>query len=235
MEEDKFKYGLDEDGEEEEEDEELEQGPVSDLSANGTEENGTDTLSSIPYLRNLGSLRLGKGKFNPDSLFFSWDAVPVCRELDCPIVEVCTYQKGPKVKCHIHSQFLRSLSIVLYRNFSDILDEPRLYRVGLHMMPLYKMLCKLLIEEHAVETVVYSDAKGVMRANPIFKEVRETLQSISKEWRSLGLDRLGGGGPGNFGPPVIRDPFEHGDSDFHASLESDTPRTRLRRGGGGDG
>lgn len=211
MRKDVSEYELEDDDEEEEEGE------------------GTPTPGSgVSHLKNMGKFRLSKGEFTEDSLFFSWDAVPLCRELNCPIVEVCTYSKGPKVKCAIHSQFLKSLSVILYRNYSDVLDEPRLYRVGLHLMPMYKMLCKLLIEEHAVQNAVYLDNKGVRHAHPIFKEVRETLTCISKEWRSLGLDRFKGMG-GGFGPHMVPDPFEHGDPNFHASLESNTPRNHSRR------
>jgi hypothetical protein len=183
------------------------------------------SIAGRQYNDHFGSLRIGKGKFNATSLFYSWDAVPYCRETDCPIVEMCTYAKGPTIKCQIHSQFLKSLSIILYRNFANVLDEPRLYRVGLHMMPLYKMLCKLLIEEHAIQNAIYTDDKGIRRANPVFKEIRDTLQAISKEWRALGLS-----GASAIGVP---DPFLNGDPNFHASLESDRPRkiTRRKRGG----
>jgi hypothetical protein len=193
--------------------------------------------STSLHTRGFGSLRIQKGKLKEDSLFYSWDAVPMCRELDCPIVESCTYVKGPTVKCHVHYQFLKSLSVVLYRNFSDVLDESKLYRVGMHMMPLYKMLCKLLIEEHAVQNAVYEDGKGIRRAHPVFKEVRDTLQAISKEWRSLGLHSPGSAGPG-LPSEILKDPLEYGDPDFHASLEEDSPRRLKRRqeqGGNGGG
>ena len=190
-------------------------------SAHSEESVDLYNIGGNAYVRSFGQMRIGKGKFNATSLFYSWDAVPMCREENCPIVEMCNYAKGPTIKCQIHSQFLKSLSIILYRNFAEVLDEPKLYRVGLHMMPLYKMLCKLLIEEHAIQNAIYLDDKGVRRANPVFKEIRDTLQAISKEWRALGLS-----GASSISVP---DPFLNGDPYHHESLESDRPRRRIRR------
>jgi len=199
------------------------------MNGNGLSTTDIQDLNSIAgpaYAKGFGTQKLPKGKFNATSLFYSWDAVPMCRMNDCPIETTCPYQKGPAVKCQTHSQFLKSLSIILYRNFADQMDEPRLYRVGLHMMPLYKMLCKLLIVEHSIQDAIYLDDKGVRRANPVFKEIRDTLQAISKEWKALGLH---GTSASAFAPTSIRDPLEYGNPDFHASLEEPSRRVRRRK------
>lgn len=142
------------------------------------------------------SMKISKGFFAEDTLFYAWDAVDFCSGTNCIATEVCPYTqsginkatgKFEQRKCAVQKNFLRSLSVILYRNYYEIISESQLYRIGMHLMPLYKMLSKLYIVELGVERVAYSDAKGMVRVHPVYKEIRETVKSISQEWHNLGL------------------------------------------------
>ena len=136
----------------------------------------------------LGDIKINKGKISGNTLFYAWDAVSLCSGERCPIIEYCPYAKNPKGgKCTLQYTFLKSLSVILFRNYGDSLDEVTLYQIGLGLIPLYKMLCKLYIQEYAVTKVVYADHRGDFKANPVYREIRDTLHCIRKEWRHLGL------------------------------------------------
>jgi hypothetical protein len=57
-------------------------------------------------------------------------------------------------------------------------------------MPLYKILCKLKIEEMGVVQAVLPGKYGA-RANPVYKEIRETIKLIAYMWKSIGLGKGG--------------------------------------------
>ena len=57
-------------------------------------------------------------------------------------------------------------------------------------MPLYQILGRIKIEEATFHRVIYTDDKGRRKANPIFKELRETLKQIESVWKALNLGGL---------------------------------------------
>lgn len=175
------------------------------------------------HLQRFGDIRIQKGRFGEDTLFYAWDAIPRCRVERCAIYDDCPFEKRETKRCHVYVQFLKSLSVNIYRNYSHLVDEAKLYRIGLCLMPLYRMLCKLYIEEYAVEQVVNMDDKGVRRANPIFKEIRDTINAISREWRQIGLSpiALDSGG--------LLDPYEDGDPYIHEQAEEEEDERESQR------
>ena len=179
------------------------------------------------HVNKFGDIRIYKGKLDEDTLFYAWDAVNQCNAEECPIFEDCKFEK--KGRCVVQANFLRSLSVMLYRNLYDNITELKLYRFGMSLMPLYKHLSKLYIEEHATRRVVYSDDKGVRRAEPIYKEIRDTLWAIDREWRRLGIE-------GSSADGLPEDPFQNGNPHIHDYEESagsnsgqNTGRTRKIR------
>jgi hypothetical protein len=170
------------------------------------------SYAGMPHIYAFGDLKIYKGKLDEDTLFYAWDAVNQCNAEACPMFNDCTFAKSGR--CTVQANFLRSLSVMLYRNLYDSITELKLYRFGMSLMPLYKQLSKLYIEEHATRRVVYTDDKGVRRAEPIYKEIRDTLWAIDREWRRLGLD-----GSGSEGIPD--DPFQNGNPYIHEQQERD--------------
>lgn len=185
----------------------------------------TDLLGHVPRntVAKMGTGYVGKGRIPGEEgamkLFYSWDAVPECVGERCQAYTQCQYSK--KGQCSVVREGLKGLALIIFRNFDAILTEDVLFRVGMHLMPLYKSLLKLNIEEMAVDRAVYVDDKGMYRAHPIYKELRETVKQIEYAWKALGLVKA----PRK---SDSRDPEEYGDPDFVEQLEAEA-RDRTRR------
>ena len=153
-----------------------------------------DSLQLAQPIKDRYELKLSKGRLvkGSDIWVYAWDAVQDCRGEACPAANLCTYEwKG---RCSVEMSYIRAITDVVYANYSDELTEPLLWRIGTHLVPLYKMLCKLKIEELGTRGVTRVDDKGRVMVNPVFKEIRETLKAINNEWRALGLTSIGDAG-----------------------------------------
>jgi len=134
----------------------------------------------------IGELRVSKGTTpNTGLRIMSWDAIHPC-EPACRAYDICKYEKGGR--CRLMKDYLTRTEAMIIHNFEEQLDEPALYRIGMHLMPLYHMLCRFKIEEIGFNRAVYTTDKGNYKANPVFKEIRETLKQIEAMWRGLDLD-----------------------------------------------
>ena len=60
----------------------------------------------------------------------------------------------------------------------------------MHLMPLYKTLCKLKMEELAVTQPVFATIRGDRKADPVYREIRETMKIIMACWKDLGLSSM---------------------------------------------
>ena len=144
--------------------------------------------------RDLGVMKVSKGKHKGMQLW-SWDAVPECYVDVCKISDTCRYEKGGR--CTVQLLYVKSVNELIFRNFEG-LDEPTLYRIGMHLVPLYRHLCKLKIEELAVTNALYTTDKGIKKISPIYKEIRETIRQIEMQWKALDLKPKGKGKGGMF-------------------------------------
>jgi hypothetical protein len=138
-----------------------------------------------------GHLRIEKGNLEPGSdeiQLYQWDAVGECLNMNCNIVHLCNYDKNGKCKAEL--KYLGSVNHMIFKNFSEVLDEPTLFRVGRHLMPLYKHLCKMKMYELQVTDVIWEDENGKLKAEPIYKEIRDTIKAIEAVWKSTGLSKF---------------------------------------------
>jgi len=163
-------------------------------------------MTNIPSNLNqtIGKLGVRKGTYNGDIQLVSWDALPDCNGERCIISEICTYDHG--VKCQVQRQYLRSVMEMIFTNYADKMTEAQLFQVGMHLMPLYKTLSKLKIEELAVQRIITVDDRGMVRVNPVYKEIRETIKLLTHVWKSIGMS-----GPGPGAPDVSDDYLLNGD------------------------
>lgn len=131
----------------------------------------------------LGNNRLNKGVLANGKIFFAWDAIQDCNVDLCSASDKCGYIKTGG-KCAVQVTYLKTFfeSVV---NTYDHMTETELFKVGMHLVPLYSQLCRLKIEEMGTEQVAYFNDKGNRVINPIFKEIRETLKVIHLMWRDL--------------------------------------------------
>jgi len=151
------------------------------------------------------------GYITEDTLYYAWDITSECKGMDCIAARRCPYSESGFPECRIQDSFLKSLSNILSRNFVGKVSEVQLYGFGIHLVPLYKSLCSLYIQELAVEDVSYS-VKGRKYIHPVYKEIRDTVLIIGKEWNRLGLNSV-------MDSPGF-DSFKDGDSNYYSKLEA---------------
>jgi hypothetical protein len=66
-------------------------------------------------------------------------------------------------------------------------DETLLFKVGMHILPLYKTLCKLKMDELSTVHPIFVTHRGDRKADPVYKEIRETIKMINMAWKDIGL------------------------------------------------
>jgi hypothetical protein len=149
---------------------------------------------------------IDKGMYEGQLCMYAWTAIPTCSGRGCPAYIECTCSdkdvaderrmmvlEGNDVevpKCGILVDYMESISNIIFRNYGESLTEPQLYRIGMHLFPLYKILGKLKIAELADGPVMTLDKGGIRRMSPIFKEIREQIKLIESTWSSIGLQLL---------------------------------------------
>jgi len=160
---------------------------------------------------------------------YTWDYVQECTER-CPAYEgtTCHFNKDVRTnkRCKVMDMYLKGVAdtVMLAYPKDEIIDPRTLWRVGMHLMPLYQMLGRMKIEEATFHTVIFTDDKGRRKANPIYKEIRETLKQIESAWRDLNLGGSLGEGYLDFGD---KSPSGRG-----ANLtDPDDYYTRMQKGG----
>jgi len=123
--------------------------------------------------------------------------------------------------------YLRAAQDVITENLpAEMVTEGMTYQVGMHLLPLYKVLCRLKMEEILIRSqdVVLENARGVRYINPVYKEIRETIKLIQAMWRDIGLKKA-------LTPTVPDDPFAGRDTlgNYYDSMEKVARKEELIR------
>jgi hypothetical protein len=154
--------------------------------------------------REWGLMRTTQKKYN-DLSFPVWSAVQDCEQQECVSVEVCPYM-GPeglvmmgqprkdgqpnRSKCQVMLKYLKQVEGMVSKRKDLDLDEFDWFKVGIHIIPLYKQLCRFKIIEMSIPTAKVSEMtkQGTTKVHSIFKEIRECLKSIDLAWRELDIN-----------------------------------------------
>jgi len=146
-----------------------------------------------------GHLRMEKGS-DKDRKFYliAWDYVDECTREDCPLYDKCDYMKkelcgmGKKLpdgnKCKLQLNYLKHVMVAACMYVGDV-SEKDVVKVGYHLLPLYNQLFKLKLVELSGAPVMVYTKDGVPKVNPLYKEIREAMSAISKEWKTLDLKK----------------------------------------------
>ncbi len=132
-------------------------------------------------------------------LYYSWDFVHDCLQTECPGFGACTYtckKSKTTTKCPVSTQYLKAITTVIHLELRSKMNQIQLMKVGLHLMPLYAIMSRLLIEEMGVRHVATENVARTVRVHPVFKEIRDTMSAIDKAWTSIGLNMPVGGSGG---------------------------------------
>lgn len=109
-----------------------------------------------------------------------WDSVPVCTT-SCVAWEQCPKRIAEDVKnppkCIVRVRYITSTLDILQKGLV-IDDDLTLHKVGMMLIPLYSQLCSFKIAEIGMN----KDNRVLHRGkiNPIYKEMRSTIQLIDK-------------------------------------------------------
>lgn len=173
----------------------------------------------------LGSLFPSAGRVGARSAQV-WMPTTICGS-DCPIYNECPYEDQTGSPCRFEFSYMKAIYTSIInedpeKGIADKLDDIEHYRVGYHLMPLYRQLARFKKLEFSVKHLTTVDKQGKESMHPVFKAIQEVITKISKEINDLGLhkkwkEKYGTtGGPGL--GPSIEDMFERGDPSFHDSL-----------------
>ncbi|MDY6957897.1 MAG: hypothetical protein SVK08_01935 [Halobacteriota archaeon] len=121
---------------------------------------------------------------------YSWDVLPLCRSDNCPAANFCHYLTGKAEpeRCWVIGKYIKHTVDVIFGNIGDRMTEAQLFRVGTGLIPLYRNLARLKIEEAGMVSPV-ALRKG-MTPQPIYKEIRATIKDIEALWKSIGIENL---------------------------------------------
>lgn len=176
----------------------------------------------------VGGLYPTKGLSIEGLTIMKWDAIRPCNPPMCPVEKECPYMKVGK--CRIEILYLRPI-------FNRILSEKEglggeltpldLQRIGYHLIPLYHQLIRLKKELYAVSRLAKPTSRGVIRMNPLPKEIREVLRAISREMSDMRLQerwtekfKKKSVSPDEGLSVDLEELLEHGDPNYHDELEA---------------
>ena len=118
-----------------------------------------------------------------------WNAIGGCFPGSCGCSDICpSFIKGETPeKCTVVSGYIESVFKMMVRVFPQQITEDVSFRIGMHLIPLYKTLCRLKMQEYKETEVMLHSISGGCRINPIFKEIRDTVAAIERVWINLGF------------------------------------------------
>lgn len=134
-------------------------------------------------------MKVNSRKFK-DTIFPVWSAVQECEEESCIAFDICPIAPFMRSKCcAVIVNYLKHLEKMVYAEFGNDMSDFEFYKVGMHLIPLYKQLARLKIMEMTISSsVMVETAKsGLSKIHPVFKEIRECVRSINTEWKELGI------------------------------------------------
>lgn len=138
----------------------------------------------------------------PDSIAIPtiiWDAVPNC-SVHCQAYNICSVKdKDPHMPCQPQLDYIDKIYQAITRAYGKRLSDGTLIRIGMHLIPLYRLLIRLKIYELGLDKVDVETAKGGTTINPVFRELRELIIRIDRIWKDIGIGEIGEGlDPGGF-------------------------------------
>ena len=139
----------------------------------------------ITFREKIGTMKVSRGTMNGEMLLYAWDVVQMCHP-ECRAQEYCSYVDR-RYKCTVQYDYIKSFINVLFGNFREQIDEATMYQVGMHLIPMYRILCKMMIDELGFNTVMFPSPQAGWKVYPIYKEIRDQIKKIEETWKTLGL------------------------------------------------
>ena len=126
-----------------------------------------------------------RGRDGESITFPVWDMIDKCTD-DCVIADKCQYS-GSK-NCKVMIAYIEKILELVQQEFYGTTNE-QLFKIGMHLIPLYRVLCKLKLVEASLSDMTYNTTQGGIRMHPVFRELREQFKIIDDTWKDLELKR----------------------------------------------
>lgn len=150
-------------------------------------------------------LQIYKQELPGQKKLYSWNVIPVCSREECMVFDQCPHSHSNPERCLTISDYLDSVQAIILESYPRM-SQANLYQVGMHLMPVYKTLCRLFLLEAGLNSIEYSARNGPA-IHPVLKEIRNTIEFLDRCWRRLGLE-----GTVLFPDKPLEDPDEFGDN-----------------------
>jgi hypothetical protein len=123
---------------------------------------------------------------------YSWDVLPLCRNDECPAANFCHYLAGSldPERCWVIGKYIKHTVDVIFGNIGERMTEAQLFRVGTSLIPLYRNLARLKIEEAGLVSPMQVNNRNTYVPAPIYREIREHIKAIEALWKSIGIEFL---------------------------------------------
>jgi hypothetical protein len=125
----------------------------------------------------VSDFRITKGTIRGIRVF-SLDCASTCTKEECPLFNICTYEK--EGLCTLEQKWIQAA----FNPFVDLLNRvPSKFLaqiIGMQIMPLFRHLIILHKKQLAMtlDEVFIDTQKGLARMNPLFSEIRQTSSAI---------------------------------------------------------
>lgn len=123
-----------------------------------------------------------------------WTAVQDCENQHCIAVDFCPADEETRRdrKCQIIMNYLRQAEDFVYKALGDEVDEFELFKVGMHIIPLYKQLARLKILEMSVSSRNMQEMtkSGTTKIHGVFKALTDTHNAIIRALTDLGINKV---------------------------------------------
>jgi hypothetical protein len=158
-----------------------------------------DGVTSYKAITATPTIHKGWAKNSNKTKILCWDMIGSC-DPECGIKARCGYVDGrglnnfeysegkKKNICFIQKKYLDTVYEILLGQSLPNMDEKQSIELGLSIMPLFGHLVKMKISEVSVDSVLLIDKQGKKYANPIYREMRETIKLINVMMESYGVN-----------------------------------------------
>jgi hypothetical protein len=170
---------------------------------------GVRQLETITERQEYGTMKINARRFTvidetdqdeKQQVFPVWTAMQDCEMAACVAAHTCPYLDGVVSyyearktirHCQVMSKYLKMVESMLITRFGKDLTEVDLFRVGIHLIPLYKQLIRFKIIEMSISTAQVGEVtrSGTTKMHGLFREIREVLKSIDMAWREIGISK----------------------------------------------
>lgn len=158
----------------------------------------------------------------------AWDSVPNCNTQHCPVVTRCKHSNEGK-KCSVQGKYVEHFFTSVFATFGDKTDDLVKFKIGVQIVPLYCNLMRMYITEMSLNDPFYITEKGTIITHPVYREIRETLRTLTTMWRDLEMTWDFKSKPGLNDLEDFDGIANGGDPEYHRKMSIASSRTGVIR------